>query len=172
MSLAALRVMAGRLADSTPAFDPYSPFAGTTPTVYPGAIATGAVTSSSTPAPSANVPGQDNEERFNAWMDGFLSLSQSRQLGEMYALDAKEKAGTLTAEEKRRLTFMRNMLGITKVPEMSAEEILALTRQGKIEKIDELGVLGEKPASKFGLFLAVMGLGAVAVIAAGKRKGG
>jgi hypothetical protein len=165
MSLAALQVMAGTLAEGTPAFDPYTPFAGTTPTVYPGAIATGAVT------PGANVPGQDNEERFNVWMDGFMSMSESRQLGEMHALGEKEKAGTLTPEEKRRLGFMRNLLGVTQVPEMSAEEIIALTKAGKVEQVEELGVVGKGPPSGLGMFLAGVGIVGVALIAAGKRRG-
>jgi hypothetical protein len=142
---------------SPPSFDVLPPYAGTTGTVYPGAIATGDYTGAADPAA---------EERFNLWMDGFLSMSQSRQLGLMYSLDAKEKAGTLTADEKKQLVFARNILGVTKVPELS-EADLARVKAGKAEEI-ALNVVGERK-SALPMFLAMAGIGAVALIATGKK---
>jgi len=106
------------------------------------------------------------EERFNLWMDSFLALSESRQRGELTKLEVKEKAGTLTPDEQRQIGFVRNLLGITKVPELSAAD-LARVKAGKTEEI-ALNVVGERK-SALPMFLAMAGVGAVAIIAAGKR---
>lgn len=161
MSLAALQVMSGRAGfvpdlamgrlNAPPSYDPVAPFSGTTSTVYPGAIATGAAD------PAA-------EERLNNWMDGFLSLSQSRQLGELGKLDAKEKSGTLSADEKRQITFARNILGVTKVAEVDP----ALLARKDVQQVEELNVVGVRK-SPWPMFFAFAAVAGVAVIATGKK---
>lgn len=134
--------------------DPPTRYMGQTPTVYPGAIGIGAAD------PAA-------EEAFNRWMDGFMNEPVAYQKGEIIDLMKKERAGTITDFEKRKLQFARVLSGEAKVPEPSKEELARLPTQ----TVEELQIRGEKPRSGYATFLAFLGLGAVVAIAAGKSKG-
>lgn len=104
------------------------------------------------------------EERFNLWMDSFLGKSESLQRGELLGLAAKEKAGTLTDDEKRHIGFARNILGVTTVPDAGPPP------KGTPTQTIALDVVGQK-SSLLPMFLAVAGLAAVGIVVAGKSKG-
>jgi hypothetical protein len=114
---------------------------------------------------SAGAADPAAEERFNLWMDSFLGKSESLQRGELQTLTAKEKAGTLTDDEKRHIQFARNILGVTTVPDVGPPPV------GTPTETVALDVVGQK-TSFLPMFLAVAGLAAVGVVVAGKSKGG
>lgn len=145
--------------DST-SVDPPTSYMGETPYVYPGALAPGfpeyrSYTGAADPA---------MEERFNQWMDAFLSSPSARQQGEASALRAAEAAGTIDDFGKRKLKFIRAMSGEAPVKDLTKEEIASA------RPVEELNIVGTRK-SGLAIFLAALGLGAVAMLAGGKSRG-
>jgi hypothetical protein len=142
--------------------DPPTSYMGETPYVYPGAAA------NSQPEYRARMSlhgvGQADpaaEEAFNGWMDAYMGWPPARQQGENSALVAQERAGTLDAMGVRKLKFIRAMSGEAPVPDLTKQEI------AQAKPIEELNIVGQRK-SGLAIFLAALGLGAVAALAAGK----
>jgi len=159
--------------------DPPTSYMGETPYVYPGSTANsqpeyrgrahhhprgGHSTEGYSGGYGVGAADPAAEERFNQWMDVFMSYAPARQQGEASALVAQEKAGTIDDMGKRKLRFIRSMSGEAPVADLTKEEL------ARARPIDELNIVGTRK-SGLAIFLAILGLGAVAMVAGGKSRG-
>lgn len=159
--------------------DPPTSYMGQTPYVYPGATANsqpeyrgrphhhprgGQSTEGYSGGYGTGAADPAAEERLNQWMDVFMSEAPAVQQGETSALVAQEKAGTIDDMGKRKLRFIRSMSGEAPPAELTKQELAQAT------PLDELNIVGTRK-SGLALFLAVLGLGAVAMVVGGKSRG-
>lgn len=155
--------------------DPPAPIPGTTPTVYPGAIAVGRA-----------IVGQDEEAIFNLWMDRYFDMPLARQKGETLMLGEKVKTGTATPLEKRQYQFARDLrLGDLEEQEQKGTlgadeklELINLREEGagvpelklakgeRVQVIEEQRITGRVP--KMGIAFAI-GIGFIGLLALAKR---
>jgi hypothetical protein len=158
-------------APTSTVIDPPAPIPGTTPTVYPGAIAVG----------------QDEEALFNVWMDRYFDMPLARQKGETLMLGQKVKTGIATPLEKRQYQFARDLrLGDLEEKEKAGTldadeklELINLREEGagvpelklaegeRVQVIEEQRIVGVTP--KMGVALA-LGIGFIGLLALAKRS--
>ena len=155
------------------AIDPPTPIPGTTPTVYPGAVAIG----------------QDEEALFNLWMNRYFDMPLARQQGETSRLGAKVRDGTATPLEERQFRFAKD-LRLSDLEDkqqrgkITAEEMVEmaglkaegagvpevkLARGERVQVIEELRIKGEVP--KMGIALVfLVGFGGLFALAMRGKK--